>query len=320
MKRIFLPALTCVFMLSSCSVWNNVTSKVTGNKKEKTSEENVAIVEQTSATAKSEKTSQVEITDRNKVTTLPVKGQKPIIMLDSLAFMKLNGLWTLRSIDGKILSAEKGDDESNRPFINFDGRTRKFYANDGCNTINGDYETKGSNGVIINPLLSTLMMCEFAPYQQQFKDALASTATYNISKEEGESLLKLYNEKGSELMILSQPTIEFLNGAWGVKSIDGKPVDNPDLKIVIDVPEEKVHGNTGCNIFNGSIFVDPDKAGSIQFQGMAVTRMLCPDMSTETSFLVALESVEFAKSNGQNALLLDSSGKEVLVLIPLKLQ
>lgn len=320
MKRIFLPALTCVFMLSSCSVWNNVTSKVTGNKKEKTSEENVAIVEQTSATAKSEKTSQVEITDRNKVTTLPVKGQKPIIMLDSLAFMKLNGLWTLRSIDGKILSAEKGDDESNRPFINFDGRTRKFYANDGCNTINGEYETKGSNGVIINPLLSTLMMCEFAPYQQQFKDALASTATYNISKEEGESLLKLYNEKGSELMILSQPTIEFLNGAWGVKSIDGKPVDNPDLKIVIDVPEEKVHGNTGCNIFNGSIFVDPDKAGSIQFQGMAVTRMLCPDMSTETAFLVALESVEFAKSNGQNALLLDSSGKEVLVLIPLNLQ
>lgn len=37
-------------------------------------------------------------------------------------------------------------------------------------------------------------------------------------------------------------------------------------RLVIDVPEGKVHGNTGCNILNGSLETDMEAANSISFR------------------------------------------------------
>lgn len=252
------------------------------------------------------------------VRTLPIKV--PVMRIDSVAVLKLDGMWTLRSINGVTLSAANGDRDENRPYINFDGRTGKFYANDGCNTINGDFSAQQNQSLSLNLLLSTMMMCPDARYEQQFKEGLANTTSFNVEQNDGENILSLYNEKKKLIMTLVRPMTDFLNGSWKVVAINGKYISNDGVKMVIDIPELKVHGNTGCNIFNGSIFVDPDKAGSIQFQQVGVTRMLCPDMETESAFLVALESVEFgARSNGA-AILYNSRHQEVLKLEPLKLQ
>lgn len=253
----------------------------------------------------------------DKVSTMPIK--KEVIRLDSVSQLKVDGMWTLRSINGRTLSAVKGDNEENRPYINFDSRTSKFYANDGCNTINGDFRAMQGDKIELNLLLSTMMLCPDAPYEQEFKLGLANTVKFKKTQTDNENILTLYNDKGSVIMTLVRPMTDFLNGAWQVTSINNNKVGaDSDVRMVIDIPEEKVHGNTGCNVFNGTIFVDPDKDGSIQFQQIAVTRMLCPDMSTETSFLVALEAVEYAKATSKGAELLDAHKNVVITLTPLK--
>ena len=45
-------------------------------------------------------------------------------------------------------------------------------------------------------------------------------------------------------MEMMHQNFQFLNGTWLVKEIDGQAVDVPDMKLVIDVDEGKLHGNT----------------------------------------------------------------------------
>lgn len=302
-KIISLSAIISIaFNFISCSILN----------RNKTSDTAVQQTETVSETPK-----QME-TGSEMSTTMPIK--KETVKMDTIMFMRINGLWTLREINGIKLSVGNGDSEENRPFIYFDGRTGKFYANDGCNTINGDFSIRQNGSLTINPLLSTLMACPDAKYDQQFKLGLANTVSYKLKQEVDENLLVLYNGKGSVIMVLVHPETDFLNGSWTVETIDGKHIARDDVKMVIDIPEGKIHGNTGCNIFNGGIFVDPDKNGSIQFKDIAVTRMMCPDIATETAFLVALESVEYARKINGDAQLLNSSHKVVMTLSPLELE
>ena len=89
-------------------------------------------------------------------------------------------------------------------------------------------------------------------------------------------------------MELMHQNFQFLNGTWLVKEIDGQPVNVPDMKLVIDVDEGRLHGNTGCNIINGTLETDMDAANSISFQKIGMTRMMCPDAQYETQLVVAL--------------------------------
>ncbi len=108
---------------------------------------------------------------------------------------------------------------------------------------------------------------------------------------------------------------QFLNGTWRVTRIGEKAVDVPDMKMVFDVDEGKVHGNTGCNIFNGNLEIDMEKANSISISALGVTRMACPDQNYETLFLVALEEVSAAKPvSSTEVILYDSQQKEVMRL------
>jgi len=83
----------------------------------------------------------------------------------------------------------------------------------------------------------------------------------------------------------------------------------------LDIAELKIHGNTGCNYFNGEIYIYPNKANAIDFSKMGVTRMACPKTAQETAMLVALEQTQtVVKSDKGHAILLDSTGKEVMKL------
>ena len=252
------------------------------------------------------------------MSTMPIK--KEIMKVDDVKLMQLNGLWTLRNINGITLDATKGDSEDNRPYINFDSRDGKFYANDGCNTINGNFTANQSGKLTIDIVLSTMMACPDAVYEQQFKMGLANTASFKRADTDDEFILRLYNAKNSLIMTLVRPKTDFLNGSWEVVSIDGKKINNPEVRMVIDIPELKVHGNSGCNTFNGSIFVDPDKNGTIQFENIGITRMMCPDIATETAFMVALESVVYARQVKNEAQLLNEDKQVVITMKPLTLE
>ena len=117
-------------------------------------------------------------------------------------------------------------------------------------------------------------------------------------------------------MLLTHQNLDFLNGTWKVVEIDGEPVNVEKMKLVLDVDEHKVHGNTGCNVLNGSLETDLDAPNTFSFENMAVTMMMCPQIEYQTAMLVALEEACRAKPIDKNKVqLLDTNGEPVLTLV-----
>ena len=99
-------------------------------------------------------------------------------------------------------------------------------------------------------------------------------------------------------------TFDFLNGAWQVSAIEEDPINDPEMRIVIDVEEMKIHGNTGCNLFNGKIDIDMETANTIAFHDIVTTRMACENPENQTRLIVALEDAAHAKPVDENTVVL----------------
>ncbi len=205
----------------------------------------------------------------------------------------LYGEWTIANVGGMEVTGEE------RPYLIFDTTAvnpfeMKLYVNDGCNYLNGRVAVTPKGDIRpVNDFLSTMRYCADAKYELGIGTALNSMAHFKIEKISNDYILYLKNASDSTSMTMRKSDLTFLNGAWRVSVLDGKNIPaDAEMQMVIDLPELKVHGNTGCNILNGSIFVDPAKQNSLQFSNLATTRMACPDMEREQKFLVVLEQVE----------------------------
>ena len=77
----------------------------------------------------------------------------------------------------------------------------------------------------------------------------------------------------------------------------------------LNFEDGKVNGNAGCNNFFATV-ENMESAGKVSFSNSGATKMMCADMSTETSFLNMLPKVNRYKIAGntlelyQNELLL----------------
>lgn len=229
---------------------------------------------------------------------------------------QLNGEWVISDVRGKRVLGEE------RPYIVIDSLTKRFYGSNGCNVINGDVIVTSENSIRMDNLISTLMSCQDSEYEYEINGALSNVAGYSVVNVGREIRLDLLSDSGVVLMTLKRHNLDYVNGLWTVVKIDGKTVaEEVRPEMVIDIPELRIHGNTGCNLVNGTIYVDPDKESSVQFQGLGVTRMACPDKSVQTEFLVALESVEtvMPASDGR-VVMKDDHGRPVLELQKVVLQ
>lgn len=219
----------------------------------------------------------------------------------------IDGEWTIYNVRGEKVSGEE------LPSITFVLSEHRFYGNNGCNILNGDFTAEGTDGLKFDNVLSTRRLCKDAPFEYAINTALNDVRFYSIKQYGHEYYLDLMNSRRQVILVLRSHNMNFLDGAWRATVIDSRPNRNEAVEVVIDIAEKHIHGNTGCNILNGDIFIDPDKPNSIQFSKIATTRMMCPDSATETAFLVALEEVEFAYADGNSAIkMYDSHGREVL--------
>lgn len=203
------------------------------------------------------------------------------------------------------------------PFLLFDPKTGRVYGNNGCNAFNGSYTVNVADSTLhFSDMVTTMRACEAIDLtEQEINNALTRTRRYTWSvTPEMQYLLSFTSDEGTVLMTLRRQDFDFLNGTWMVKAINGTTVDDPDMKLVIDINELKIHGNTGCNILNGSIVTDMTERNSISFQQLATTQMACPDSRHENELLVALEEVIYARPvssgeclflNGQDNVVLD---------------
>ncbi|MCM1518380.1 MAG: META domain-containing protein [Pseudoflavonifractor sp.] len=222
----------------------------------------------------------------------------------------LDGEWTIAEVNDRKVTGEE------RPYITFSTADNRVYGSNGCNIINGSFAVEGEKGLRFGDIITGMRACADAPFEYEINDGLAHIDSYAVEKRGHEYYLNLYDKSRRKVMTLRKHNMDYLNGAWRVGAINGKAVRSDEVQFVIDIPELKLHGNTGCNVLNGSIYIDPDKTNSIQFQDIATTRMRGSDveMDVERELLIALEEVESARKTSRGVTMYDNHGHEVLSL------
>jgi len=276
-----LPALALAVVMTGCGIFNKSTKKI----------------------------NPVLPQDRENIA---VKKDQKIYTPEELKRGVVKGDWAIESVYGKKAVGEKA------PFLKFVPDEKRVYGNNGCNVINGTYRYNASDSTInFDNIASTMMMCaKEGLTDYEINTALGATKFYSWKIEGNDYYLTFYDETGREVMNLMHQNFEFLNGTWRVTRINDQPVNVEGMKMVIDVDEGKLHGNTGCNIMNGNLEVDMDQPNSISFSAIAVTRMMCPEMQHETALVVALEEVSAARPvSGSEVILYDDQQKPVLTLV-----
>lgn len=228
----------------------------------------------------------------------------------------LLGSWAVTAISGKQVTVN-GD---NHPQITFEqipgaGTALLVIVYNGCNYLNGSWIVRGSKLEPNGEFISSLKACADAPYEDALNRAIAEVKSYSILDS---NTITLNGATGEAALMLRKRNLSFLNGAWQVTTIQGTPVPaNTSIKIVIDIDEGKIHGNAGCNVVNGTIVVTLDKGDGIEFKDLATTRMTCPAIATEQSFLVALEEVAVCTqgASANQAIMKSDDGRPLLTLI-----
>ena len=203
-----------------------------------------------------------------------------------------------------------------RPYINFDLAAKRFYGSNGCNIVNGDMTLSGKTGLKLDNIIATMKMCSDAPFEYLINLALSEVSSYSARQVGPNTFLDLKGNGGSVIMVLRRHNMDFLNGAWAITSLNGTPMPAEGAEdaatMTINIPDLQIHGTTGCNIFNGQLFIDPDKNNSMQFVNIGTTRMACPPNSRETEFLLGLEMVETAKATGTDTIAMYSADGKLI--------
>lgn len=223
----------------------------------------------------------------------------------------VTGDWTVEEVNGEPAVGET------TPYLKFVPSEKRIYGNNGCNTLNASYEyNQQEKTLTFSNMASTMRMCGTPGITDlDINAALANTTNYSWDHLEDEYYLYFRDSNGVVLMKLMHQNFDFLNGTWQVVAIEDEPVDNPEMRLVIDVEGGKIHGNTGCNILNGTMDIDMETANTLSFQDIVTTRMACPDATEQTRMIVALEDAAHAKPLDSNrVLLLNLLRKPVLTL------
>lgn len=255
-------------------------------------------------------------TDAPVAVTDTVKAPDPAVYSGKVEDVNINGEWTIYSVRDNVVTGEE------RPYLTIDLPVHRFYGNNGCNYINGDISVAPGAKISFDNMIATMKMCQDDQFQYLINLAVDEVKSYALRNDGPITFLDLKDNSGRVILVLRRHNMDFLNGAWKVTELNGKALQGEDdATMTFDTSELKIHGTTGCNIFNGQIFIDPDKTNSLQIIGLATTRMACPQDDIETEFLLALEEVETARQINQKGIALYSAdGSELFKLQKLSLR
>lgn len=227
---------------------------------------------------------------------------------------RIYGEWIILSANGRNINLH--DDA---PYININASDSKIYGAVGGNVINARFSTPEKGAIAISDVECTRLPSDCIREEDDIKTGLKNACSYTISKKKNDIYyLDILDKRGNTVIHAKRHNADIMTGVWRICKIDGNDVERGNLEIVVDVPELKIHGTTGCNIFNGDIGLDRNKDWFIQFQGIIVSRMKCEEskMAIERDLMVALEEAEIIKreNGGKTIHLLDKNKKEVLLL------
>lgn len=110
-------------------------------------------------------------------------------------------------------------------------------------------------------------------------------------------------------------SVSALDGEWAITEVNGQKVEAEQVPFIgFDVEQKRMYGNSGCNRMMGTFEADSLNPGQLKFGAIGSTRMMCPDMETETKVLEALDGTKRFSMKGGIAYLLDENGSKLLTL------
>ena len=304
----YIAILACI-ALSSCSVFNKAKNTLSQARASKTS---VVVSDQTQPASTATTTAATAAATATAAPASAALAAPAEMMQAGIAFSdttaQLGGEWIIRNVYRK---AAKGQE---KPYIYLDFNKNTAYGSNGCNVFNADFKLRGNTLSFAN-VISTLRACYTENSEHLISKALAECATYELKDNNGVIYMKWFDAKGRGVMELKRQNLDFLNGIWAVKAINGEPQNENSIRLVIDVTTQRIHGNTGCNIINGKVYINADKDFAIEFDQINADNNSCPDMRLETEFLIALEeSVKVDQVTKDEMNFVSSAGNVVLTL------
>ena len=221
----------------------------------------------------------------------------------------INGTWDIVKIDGAKTSGN--------PYIGFNTVAGQVYGNSGCNNILGSFDTGAPAGTLsLDKLGSTRMMC---PDMSGENAVLAALSKVRGFKKDGDglALLDSAGNTAAQLRMRCKPMKPGkLDGQWLITKINGQPIPGglqTTPTLTFDAEKQRVSGNGGCNIINGSYKTDGE---SIEFSQMISTMMACQDMDTEAALLEALSlASKFGTTSDGKLGLFDDNDRLLIELV-----
>lgn len=110
---------------------------------------------------------------------------------------------------------------------------------------------------------------------------------------------------------------KMLSGDWEIVSVNGEKVEVEDMPFLeFDMDTKKIHGNTGCNIFNSTFTLSDSDITSITIAPGMSTMMACPNLDLEGKISKALLEVATVQNTKtpESIALADKDGNVLLVL------
>jgi len=229
--------------------------------------------------------------------------------------MQLSGEWDI------VMLARKKVYTLERAYVYLDfAGGNKVYGNNGCNTINGTFTLSGHD-LRFSEFITTGKSCNNVTSERTIMKALEDARRYTLTTQYNIHYLNLLNAKGNTVAVLKRHSVDLLNGAWLVKEINSENVSDCNVRVVIDADQQSIHADTGCNIVNGVMTLDPSKDMAVQFEDLRGTDYNCADIAVETALLLALENTASYKRINQNEMaLMDNKGRIVVMLYRMQLR
>ena len=225
---------------------------------------------------------------------------------------QINGEWNVISIKDTELNLPAGS----RAFLNFDVVGHMLYGNTGTNPINAIYHLKDNKMSFSDVLVTKKYGGYFQYVERDLLKAMSEVSSIALVKVGDIEYMEMKNKHRDIIIKLRRQNLDFMNGPWIVKTLNGVDIIDRDIKLVNDIDMLTVNITSGCNIINGVITIDPLKEFAIEYEDLKSSHYQCPNIDTETRLLIALEEAKFChKRNDREVELLtterDEMGKSV---------
>jgi heat shock protein HslJ len=111
-------------------------------------------------------------------------------------------------------------------------------------------------------------------------------------------------------------THELAGTRWALRKLGDRDVTVRDGArepyFVLETAQHRIVGLAGCNRMTGGYELS---GAQLRFSQMVTTRMACPDMTTESEFLAALDATVKWRGAGESLELLNAAGESVATLV-----